>query len=69
MAQELKPHPAEAAFGLIGAQFTHQPASERIPQFFARLMKAYKACRSALASLNKLHLLPHPDTLTKLVAN
>ena len=32
-------------------------------------MKAYKAYRSTLATLKKLHLLPYPDTLTKLVAS
>ena len=71
VAQELKPLSADAALDLIGAhaQFPRQPAGETIPQFFGRLMKAYKACRSALSSLKKLHLLPHPDTLSKLVAS
>ena len=64
-----KPRSAEAALKLIGDQFARQPASETIPQFFARLMKAYETCRSALSSLQKLHMLPHPDTLTRLVAN
>jgi len=68
VAQELHPRSAEAALSLIGAQFPRQPAGETIPQFFARLMRAYKSCRSALSTLKKLHLLPHPDTLTKLVS-
>ena len=69
VAQELKPHTADAALDLIGAQFPRHPAGETIPQFFARLMKAHEACRSTLSTLKKLHLLPHPDTLTKLVAS
>ena len=61
------PDTSEAALALIGSKFPDQSTGRAVSQFFVRLKRAYSDCCSALGRPRCRRLLPHPDTLVKLV--